>query len=167
MTGVQTCALPICGRLRAEAALPGLGTWIRVRDYRVHMLSKLQNVSIYPESRVSAEDVLELGYPDVVIATGSRWRRDGVGAMGEEPVPLDGATVLTLEDVFAGAVLAAPVVIYDDEHYAVGGALAERLVAEGKQVTLVTPAPMVSSWTQMTDEQHFIQARLQIGRAHV
>ena len=148
------------GRLRAEAALPGLGTWIRVRDYRVHMLAKLQNVSIYPESRVSAEDVLELGYPDVVIATGSRWRRDGVGAMGEEPVPLDGATVLTLEDVFAGAVLAAPVVIYDDEHYAVGGALAERLVAEGKQVTLVTPAPMVSSWTQMTDEQHFIQARL-------
>ena len=148
------------GRLRAEAALPGLGTWIRVRDYRVHMLSKLQNVSIYPESRVSAEDVLELGYPDVVIATGSHWRRDGVGAMGEEPVPLDGAAVLTPEDVYAGAVLAAPVVIYDDEHYAVGGALAERFAEEGKQVTLVTPAPMVSSWTQMTDEQHFIQARL-------
>jgi dimethylamine/trimethylamine dehydrogenase len=124
------------------------------------MLSKLRCVSIYPESRLSAEDVLELGYPDVVIATGSHWRRDGVGAMGEEPVPLDGAAVLTPEDVFAGAVLAESVVIYDDEHYAVGGALAERLAGEEKPVTLVTPAPMVSSWTQMTDEQHFIQARL-------
>jgi dimethylamine/trimethylamine dehydrogenase len=148
------------GRLRAEAALPGLGTWIRVRDYRVHMLSKLRCVSIYPESRVSAEDILELEYPDVVIATGSRWRRDGVGAVGEEPVALDGAAVLTPEDVFAGAVPAAPVVIYDDEHYAVGGALAERLAGDGKQVTLITPAPVVSSWTEMTDEQHFIQARL-------
>ncbi|MFQ5564969.1 MAG: FAD-dependent oxidoreductase [Paracoccaceae bacterium] len=148
------------GRLRVEAALPGLGTWIRVRDYRAHMLSKLRSVSIYPESRISAEDILELGYPDVVIATGSRWRRDGVGAMGEEPTALDGAAPLTPDDVFAGAVLAPSVVIYDDEHYALGGALAERLAGEGKQVTLVTPAPVVSSWTQMTDEQHFIQARL-------
>jgi dimethylamine/trimethylamine dehydrogenase len=80
--------------------------------------------------------------------------------MGEALALIDDATALTPEDVFAGALLTNSVVIYDDEHYAVGGALAERFVGEGKRVTLLTPAPMVSSWTQMTDEQHFIQARL-------
>jgi dimethylamine/trimethylamine dehydrogenase len=148
------------GRLLNEAGLPGLGTWIRVRDYRAHMISKLPNISIYPESRLSAADVLDLEHSDVVIATGSHWRRDGVGSLGEEPALIDDAAVMTPEDVFAGAQLAESVMIYDDEHYAIGGALAERLAGEGKQVTLVTPAPMVSGWTQMTDEQHFIQARL-------
>lgn len=50
--------------------------------------------------------------------------------------------------------------IYDDEHYAMGGALAEKLRAAGHVVTLATPLSLVSSWTQMTDEQFFIQSRL-------
>ncbi len=29
------------GRVLNESALPGLGNWIRVRDYREHMISKL------------------------------------------------------------------------------------------------------------------------------
>jgi len=51
-------------------------------------------------------------------------------------------------------------VIYDDDHYAVGSALAEMLKAKGRHVTYVTPLPVVSSWTQMTDEQGLIQGRL-------
>jgi dimethylamine/trimethylamine dehydrogenase len=148
------------GRLRSEAALPGLGTWIRVRDYRAHMISKLPNVSIYRESDLSAQDICDLGYTDVVMATGSNWRRDGIGAIGEERIALNGASVLTPDDVFSGNPPTGPVVIYDDDHYAVGGALAERFAKAGLEVTLITPAPVVSSWTQMTDEQHFIQARL-------
>jgi len=146
------------GRVRREAALPGLGTWIRVRDWRAHMLGKLENVTIYRESRLSADDIRGLGFSDVVLATGSRWRRDGVGAVGEEPVAAPGA--LTPDDLFAGAEVAGPVVIYDDDHYFMGGALAEKLALEGHGVTLVTPAATTSDWTAMTDEQNFVQARL-------
>jgi dimethylamine/trimethylamine dehydrogenase len=34
------------------------------------------------------------------------------------------------------------------------------LKARGHDVTYVTPLPVVASWTQMTDEQGFIQSRL-------
>jgi len=149
------------GRLRFEATLPGLQTWMRVRDHRLHMLSKHPNATLYPQSRLDAADVLDLDCQAVVVATGSRWRRDGIGAMGEEAVPVaGGAAVLTPDDIFAGATLADMVVLYDDDHYAVAGALAERFAKEGKSVTLITPAPLISMWTQMTDEQAFIQARL-------
>jgi len=38
--------------------------------------------------------------------------------------------------------------------------MAEKLVADGCKVTLVTPHAMVASWTELTLEQHRIQARL-------
>ena len=41
-----------------------------------------------------------------------------------------------------------------------GGVIAEKLRGDGVEVTLVTPEPVVSSWTAMTLEQHRIQARL-------
>jgi dimethylamine/trimethylamine dehydrogenase len=34
------------------------------------------------------------------------------------------------------------------------------LQLKGHRVTYVTPLPVVSSWTQMTDEQSFVQSRL-------
>ena len=49
------------GRLLWETRLPGLAEWIRVRDWRVHQLSKLSNVDIFRESPMSAEDIAELG----------------------------------------------------------------------------------------------------------
>ena len=67
---------------------------------------------------------------------------------------------LTPDDVFAGAALTSPVVIYDDEHYFMGGALAEKLADQGFAVTLITPDARASAWTAMTDEQGFVQARL-------
>ncbi len=59
-----------------------------------------------------------------------------------------------------GPTVVGPVVIYDDEHYFMGGALAERLRAAGHEVTLVTPQATASAWTTYTDEQGFVQARL-------
>ena len=50
--------------------------------------------------------------------------------------------------------------LFDDDHYYMGGVLAELLVGEGHAVTLVTPAPRVSEWTVNTMEQHRIQRRL-------
>ena len=50
--------------------------------------------------------------------------------------------------------------IWDDDHYYMGGVLAELLKAEGYDVTLSTPAAEASIWTHNTMEQAAIQARL-------
>ena len=52
------------------------------------------------------------------------------------------------------------VVVFDDDHYYMGGVLAELLARSGRDVTLVTPAACASSWTTTTMEQHRIQRRL-------
>ena len=41
-----------------------------------------------------------------------------------------------------------------------GGALAEKFLQAGLDVTYLTPHSMISSWTVMTDEQDFIQSKL-------
>ena len=61
------------GRLLFEAALPGLSEWRRVLDWRLGRLRQLPNVSLYRDSALTAEDVLEFGFERVVVATGSRW----------------------------------------------------------------------------------------------
>jgi len=50
--------------------------------------------------------------------------------------------------------------VYDDDHYYMGGVIAELLHNKGHNVTLATPANCVSAWTEHTLEQHRIQARL-------
>ena len=145
------------GRIVREMTLPGLASWGRVRDWRVTMLGKLPNVAVFPESAMMAGDIAEFGADHVVLATGSRWRRDGVGVVGMERREF---VALTPDDVFAGAAVVGPVVIYDDEHYFMGGALAERLRLAGHEVTLVTPYATASAWTAYTDEQGLVQARL-------
>ena len=52
------------------------------------------------------------------------------------------------------------VVLFDDDHYYMGGVLAELLAAEGRRVTLVTPAARVSDWADHTMEVERIQGRL-------
>ncbi len=146
------------GRIAHESSLPGLATWGRVRDWRMTLLAKLPNVQIYRESRMGADDITDLNPDHVVLATGSHWRRDGVGVVGMTPRDLPNA--LTPDDIFAGAQVTGPVLIYDDEHYFMGGALAEKLARDGHRVTIATPYPQVSGWTIYTDEQGFIQDRL-------
>ena len=52
------------------------------------------------------------------------------------------------------------IILYDDDHFYLGGVLAELLAQNDCDVTLVTPAPLVSYWTQFTLEQSKIQTRL-------
>ena len=52
------------------------------------------------------------------------------------------------------------VVLFDDDHYYMGGVLAELLAREDHKVTLVTPAPVASSFTKASLEQKAIQERL-------
>ena len=149
------------GRVTLESRLPGLSAWRRVRDYRANRLTRLANVEIYLDSPVNADLVLDSGVTRVVLATGARWRRDGVGRANRCAVPgFDGPAVLTPDDLYAGRPARSPVVVFDDDHYYLGGVLAERLRAEGHEVVLVTPAAIPSAWTVNTLEQAAIHRRL-------
>jgi dimethylamine/trimethylamine dehydrogenase len=149
------------GRVTLESRLPGLAEWARVRDYRVHQLQTLSNVHIYLDSEIDADTAIDFGAPHVAVATGARWRRDGIGRAEYSPTPgADAPHVLTPDDVLAGRPCAGPVVIYDDDHYYLGAVLAEHVAAQGHAVTYVTPEPLVSAWTVNTMEQPRIQRRL-------
>jgi dimethylamine/trimethylamine dehydrogenase len=149
------------GRVTSESSLPGLAQWARVRDWRLNQIDKLANVDVYLDSMIDEDQVLEFAPDRVVVATGSRWRRDGVGRWHSAAVPgSDGPSVLTPDDIMAGVMPRGPVVIFDDDHYYMGGVIAELLRQSGLDVTLVTPANEVSTWTTRTDEQHRIQSRI-------
>jgi dimethylamine/trimethylamine dehydrogenase len=149
------------GRALVESRLPGLAAWVRVRDHRVQQLSKLPTVEIFRESRLDAADIAELAPDHVVIATGCRWRKDGVGRRNHRPVPdWESTLVFSPEEVMAGCRLSDPVILFDDDEYYLGGVLAEKLRRDGHRVVLVTPAALVSAWTQYTLEQEKIQKRL-------
>jgi dimethylamine/trimethylamine dehydrogenase len=60
-----------------------------------------------------------------------------------------------------------PVVIFDDDGYYMGGVLAERLRALGREVVLVTPADNPSPWTVNTLEYGPIQRRLRELEVHL
>ncbi len=149
------------GRVVRESGLPGLQNWIRVRDYRAYMLSQMDNVEVYLESELDAAAIDEFGADQVVIATGSHWRRDGLGHSRRLPVEADhGANILTPDDIFDDRDIPQEVLIFDDDHYFMAGALAERLLIAGHRVVYMTPAESISSWSAMTNEHEFIQQRL-------
>ena len=149
------------GRVLHEAALPGLAAWKRVVDYRSYQISQMPNFNLYLQSDLSAEQVAEFEPDHVVVATGSRWSATGVGRQNRRPIAIaDDVHVLTPDAIMAGQMPKGPVVIFDDDHYYMAGALAEKLRAAGHDVTYVTPAADVSHWTHNTMEQARIQTRL-------
>ncbi len=157
------------GRVTQESGLPGLAAWARVRDWRLGRIQEMANVETYLDSALSAEQVLEFGFDRVIVATGATWRRDGVGVTNAWPVAIsEGARVHAPEDVFAGAEITGPVVVFDDDNFYLGGLIAEQLRGAGQEVTLVTTESVVSAWTSHTMEQHRIQSRiLELGIAVV
>lgn len=149
------------GRVALERHLPGLSAWGRVADYREYQISQKPNVESYFESELDAASILEFGFENICIATGAKWRRDGVSRQHVVPFPIDAIMpIFTPDDVMGGAAPTGHVVIYDDDHYYMGGVMAELLIQKGCSVTLVTPAAYVSEWTLNTLEQHEIHRRL-------
>jgi dimethylamine/trimethylamine dehydrogenase len=149
------------GRLILERRLPGLSAWGRVADYRIGQIAPMTNIETFFESDLSAEDLLEFGFAHIVLATGCSWRRDTVARNMLHAAPLEGVEIFTPDDLMAGdRPKAKQILLYDDDHYYMGGVLAELLAAEGYGVTLVTPASGASAWSFNTMEQHKIQARL-------
>ena len=150
------------GRVARESKLPGLAAWVRVLDYRQQAIATMSNVEVYRESRMSAGDIAEFGFQHVAVATGATWRRDGVARWHTQPIPVDsGADVLTPDDLMAGRrPSGSRVLVYDDDHYYMGGVVAELLRSEGSEVEIVTPAAQVSAWTVNTMEVSKVQRRL-------
>jgi len=155
------------GRVCRESRLPGLAEWGRVRDYRVLMLERMANVTIYRENPLSPDEIFEFSaedqfdYSHVMLANGSSWRRNGLGRIHREPIPgLDKLKVFTPDDIMDGVLAKGRVVVFDDDHFYMGGVLAEKLRREGHDVLLVTPAPDISTWTHKTLEQKKIQKQL-------
>jgi dimethylamine/trimethylamine dehydrogenase len=142
------------GRITRESSLLGLAAWSRARDYRTYQLAQMGNVDLYMHSRMDVGEVLAFDAEHTVVATGSTWRRDGVGGSRYAPMELSGAaTILTPDDIMRGVMPTGRVLIYDVDHFYMGGVLAQHLRSSGCDVALVTALPEISQWTGLTLEQ--------------
>ena len=148
------------GRLLYETALPGMGIWFRVVEYRLGQLRQMRNVGLYPESRMTLQDVLDFGADHVVVATGATWRTNLCGANELPTAALIGPRIYTPDDLAAGAIPEGPVAVFDFDNYYLGSAIAEDLSAKGCAVTYVTTGGTASAWSFMTNEQPLIHQAL-------
>ena len=150
------------GRVTLESRLPGLSEWARVRDYRTHQLQSMSNAQIYPESELTADDVLLIDPDHAVIATGSSWRKDGFGRSNLAGIAgLEAQQqVYSPDDIMAGNIPGGRVLVFDDDNYYMGPVLSELVHSAGAEVTYVTPDNLVASFGKRTAEQKQTQQRL-------
>ncbi|MDQ2703563.1 MAG: FAD-dependent oxidoreductase, partial [Pseudomonadota bacterium] len=148
------------GRLAFEKTLPGLSAWNRVVDYRLGRLNTMDNVSLYLESTLGVDEIVDLAPDRVVLATGARWTKMLYSPM-EIPVGrLDGPWIFTPDDIAAGRLPDGPTLVFDFDNYYMGGVLTEHLAARGVAVSYVTPAGQASAWTIMTNELPLVHRAL-------
>ena len=150
------------GRVTKEASLPGLNQWIRVRDYRLQQIEKLDNVEIFRESELTAQQALEVGADHIAIATGSTWRRDGFGVNALAGISglKSPSNIYTPDDIMKGNIPAGNVVVYDDDHYYMGTVIAELIRKSGAAVTMITPQDAISEWGSYTCDRWRAQTKL-------
>ena len=68
----------------------------------------MKNVAMYPSSPMTAEEILEAGAQNVILATGATWRRDGVGRTLWKPIQgFDLENVFTPDDLMDGEIVIA------------------------------------------------------------
>jgi len=118
-------------------------------------------VDVYLDSELSAAQVLDFGFRHVIVATGARWRRDGLGR--QRTTAFRGSDlpgVVTPDDIMDGQVSEGPVLVYDDDNYYMGSVLALKLRAVGREVTLATNEGRAGHWSRYTAEQEFTIAAL-------
>ena len=150
------------GRVLFESSLKGLSAWKRVVDNRVHEILQKSNIEVYRESRITAEHIDELGINNIFLATGSSWRKDGIGRSRRSLIQgLETVKVYSPEEAVQDLKnIKGPLVVYDDEQGYLAGVIADHLSANNIEVIFVTPASVVSPWTDSTLEQKRIQAAL-------
>jgi len=144
------------GLWKDVARYPRCSEWGRVTSYREMQLAKLKNVEVHlGVGKMTADDVLNYGADKVVIATGSHWSENGMGPDTHTAIPGADASLphcLTPEQVMAGKPVGERVIIVDGDGHFTGLAMAELLVDQGKQVTVVTEAADVAEYTAYTME---------------
>ncbi len=104
---------------------------------------------------MGADDVLTYGADRVVVAVGSHWATDGLSSTTHAPIPgVDAslAQVCTPEQVMAGKDVGDRVIVLEAEGYYTGASLAEYLVDQGKQVTIITQLGSSVHYTDFTLE---------------
>jgi len=148
------------GRVTRESRLPGLAEWARVRDYRTGQLSRMNNVSTYLGNRLTAADVRGFDADYVLIATGARWRRNGVGRSHTMPLVVLQGQVLTPDDIMDGTSPEGTVTVFDDDHYYMGPVVALKLARAGARVRYVTSEGTAGAWSAYTAEQFRTQREL-------
>lgn len=150
------------GRVLQESGLSGLSAWKRVTDHRIYDLQQRGNVQLFTDSHLSASEVVELGIPNVFLATGASWRRDGRGKSSFQGIAIgSGSQVFTPDDIMSGTIPEyGPTLIFDDDQAYLGGVLADHLAQAGQEVVFVTPASVVSPFTELTLEQAKVQRGL-------
>jgi dimethylamine/trimethylamine dehydrogenase len=150
------------GRVSRESRLPGLSEWARVRDWRVGQIGKMENVSIYQDSQLTAQDVLDFGAEHVVLATGCRWRRDGYGrSNGLGIAGFEGnERVFTPDDLMDRRMPQGRVAIFDDDYFYLASVLAEALRKRGCEVAYLTADDTIASWSVHTLDYRHIQVRM-------
>jgi dimethylamine/trimethylamine dehydrogenase len=155
----------IGGIMRWIPRLPGLGEWGRVLNWRAVQLQKLGNVEVITGARLDPAAVREYGAEIVVVATGARWAGDGVNFLTHEPIPGADpslAHVLTPEQVMLEGKVppGKRVVVFDADGYFMAPGLAEKLVADGFEVELVTCHDLVSPLSDETLEGALLRQHL-------
>ena len=87
-----------------------------MKDWRLGRIAALPNVEIYRDSALDAGQVLEFGFEHVCIATGARWRANGIGRSSFGPIDGYGhPCISTPDDVMAGKGIEGRVLVYDDD----------------------------------------------------
>ena len=150
------------GRVTRECRLPGLASWKRVIDYRLGPIMQSAQCRLYLDSHMDARDVAEFDCDTVVLATGSKWRADGVGSTSFDVMNFSGVPIVTPDDIMSESGPQLPhrtTIVYDDDHFYMASAIAEQLCAFGQSVVYATPLPTVATWTEYTLEQSRIIAR--------
>ena len=150
------------GRVLFESSLKGLSAWKRVVDNRVHEILQKNNIEVYKESRLTAELIYELDIKNIFLATGSSWRKDGIGRSRRNRIQgLETINVYSPEEAVENYKdFNGPLVIYDDEQGYLAGVVADHLNDKNIEVVFVTPASVVSPWTDSTLEQKRVQGAL-------
>ncbi len=146
----------IGGHVKDVQRLPGLAEWGRVISYRQIQLDKLKNVEVHTGvGEMTADDVLTYGADKVVLATGSQWTEDGFSSADNAPianVDASEAQFVTPDQVMAGKAVGDRVIVLDADGYYMGVSLAEMLVDQGKDVTIVTQHGAAAPMTEYTLE---------------
>ena len=149
------------GRVLLESQMPGLTEWKRVVDYRVNALQQMANVTMYFDNNIASNDLLDLGFENIFIATGAHWKGNGQSRLGRAELETDGTVkIFTPDDIMLGQMPHGKVLVYDLDNYYMASVIAEKCQQFAGDVTYMTNAAKVSSWTDNTLEQLRIHKRL-------